>query len=245
MELGDGTQRACVEQMCRELINARTPEEIISAMNDVNRYQEAISGAETAEVDAGELSRLQQLIIRPGEEGGIITQTEFQFSKFCAEEKLKKKTSDRLICMIKRRDFVIEDIRAETIRELETLISDCSRSKISEYDLWTKADGKQEVKAYLRNLKVIVQDILADLGFKNLQYLWFEYEEVNGERRYGPANGAIWWQITVRQIGNGHVLVALIIFQDGSWVKMNLSCEPIYGEMDCLIFVSCKVFTTF
>jgi len=26
---------------------------------------------------------------------------------------------------------------------------------------------------------------------------------------------------------------------------MNLSCEPIYGEMDCLIFVSCKVFTTF
>ncbi len=72
-------------------------------------------------VDAGELSRLQQLIIRPGEEGGIITQTEFMFSMFCAEEKLKKKTYDRLISMIKRRDFVIEDIRAETIRELETL----------------------------------------------------------------------------------------------------------------------------
>ena len=72
-------------------------------------------------MDAGELSRLQQLIIRPGEGGGIITQTEFMFSMFCAEEKLKKKTSDRLITMIKRRDFVIEDICAETIRELETL----------------------------------------------------------------------------------------------------------------------------
>ena len=71
-------------------------------------------------MDAGELSRLQ-LIIRPGKEGGIITQTEFMFSKFCAEEKLKKKTSDRLISMIKRRNFVIEDICAETIRELETL----------------------------------------------------------------------------------------------------------------------------
>ena len=67
--------------MCRELINARTPEEIISAMNDVNGYQEAISGAETAEVDAGELSRLQQLIIRPGEEGGIIT-LNFSFQSF-------------------------------------------------------------------------------------------------------------------------------------------------------------------
>ncbi len=56
--------------------------------------------------------------------------------------------------MIKRRDFVTEDIRAETIRELETLISDCSRCKISQYDLWTKADGKQEVEAYLRSLKL-------------------------------------------------------------------------------------------
>jgi len=69
-------------------------------------------------VDAGELSRLQQLIIRPGEGGGIITQTEFMFPMFCAEEKLKKKTSDRLISMIKRRNFVIEDICAGTIREL-------------------------------------------------------------------------------------------------------------------------------
>jgi hypothetical protein len=103
-------------------------------------------------VDAEKLSRLQQLIILPGEEGGIITQTEFMFSKFCAEEKLKKKTSDSLISMIKRRDFVIEDIRAETIRELETLISDYSRCKISQYNIWTKAYGKQEVKAYLRKI---------------------------------------------------------------------------------------------
>jgi hypothetical protein len=66
-------------------------------MNNVNQDQEAISGAHPVEVDAGELSRLQQLIIRPGEEGGIITQTEFMFSKFCAEVKLKSKTSDRLI----------------------------------------------------------------------------------------------------------------------------------------------------
>jgi hypothetical protein len=72
-------------------------------------------------VDARELSRLQQLIIRPGEGGGIITQTEFMFPMFCAEEKLKKKTSDRLISMIKRRNFVIEDICAGTIREVETL----------------------------------------------------------------------------------------------------------------------------
>ena len=96
----------------------------------------------------------------------------------------------------------------------------------------------------MRSLKLIIQDILADLGFANLQYLWFEYREVNGERRHGQANGAIWWKITVRQIGKGHVLVSIIISKDGSWVKMNLSCELIHGELDCLIFVSFKLFPT-
>ncbi len=36
------------------------------------------------------------------------------------------------------------------------------------------------------------------------------------------------------QIGTGHVLRAIVVFQDGSWVKMNLSCEPLYG-----VFKSC------
>jgi hypothetical protein len=88
---------------------------------------------------------------------------------------------------------------------------------------------------YLRSLKQIIEGILAELGFRNLQYLWFEYREVNGERVFGPANGAIWWQITVRQIGSGHVLIAIVVFQDGSWVRMHLSCEPLYGELVFLI----------
>jgi hypothetical protein len=94
--------------------------------------------------------------------------TQFEILKFCAEEKLKKRTSDRLISMIKRRDFVIEDIHAETIREMEMLISECSRSKISGYGLWTKDDDKQEVEVYLRSMPVryLVQGILADLGLK-------------------------------------------------------------------------------
>ena len=119
-------------------------------------------------VDAGELSRLQQLIIWPGEEGGIITQTEFMFSKFCIEEKLKKKTSDCLISMIKRRDFVIEDSRAETIRELETLVSDCSRCKISQYDLWTKANGKQKVKADMRRRSLKLRQVERQRGLPDL-----------------------------------------------------------------------------
>ena len=83
------------------------------------------------------------------------------------------------------------------------MISDSSTSKISEFDLWKKIDGKQDVKGYLRSLRRIVEDLVADLGYLNLQHLHFEYKEIDGERVFGAANGGIWWQITVRQIGAG------------------------------------------
>jgi hypothetical protein len=31
------------------------------------------------------------------------------------------------------------------------------------------------------------------------------------------------------------VLIAIDIFQDGLWVNVNLTCESLYGELDCLI----------
>jgi hypothetical protein len=180
-------------------------------------------------------TRLDQLIIRPGESGGMLTQSEYQLALFCSEEKLKKRTSNRLTAMIKQRAFVIEDIRADTIREIEKMITDSSSSKILEYDLSRESDGVQEVKVYLRSLRHIIEDLLRHLGYRDLQYLHFEYREMHGERMFGPANGGLWWQITVRKIGEGHVLIALIVFQDGSWVKMNLFCEPLYGP--CIDFI--------
>ena len=142
-----------------------------------------------------------------------------------------EKVKSPLIGMIKQRAFVIKDTRAETIREIEEMISDSSSSKILEYDLWRESDGVQdsEVKVYLKLLRQIIADLLRHLGYRDLQYLHFEYRECNGERIFGPANGGLWWQITVRKIGQGHVLIALVVFQDGSWVKMNLSCGPLYG----------------
>jgi hypothetical protein len=58
---------------------------------------------------------------------------------------------------------------------------------------------------------------------------------MNGERLFGPVDGAIWWQNIWRQIESGHVLIAIVSFQDESWVKLNLSCEPLYGELNCFI----------
>ncbi len=165
------------------------------------------------------------------------TGTKFRFAKFCTEEKLKKPTSDRLLGMLKGRAFIIEDLRADSIREIEKLISDSCRGKITEYDLQTEMDGLQEVKLYVRNLRHIIEDLLLHLEYRDLQYLHFEQREINGERIFGPANGDIWWQITVGKIGQGHVLIALVEFQDGSWVKMNLTCKPLYGPCRAYCFL--------
>ena len=84
--------------------------------------------------------------------------------------------------MIKQRAFVIKDIRVETIREIEEMISDSSSSKILEYDLWRESDGVQdsEVKVYFRLLRQIIADFLLHLGYRDLQYLHFEYREMHG-----------------------------------------------------------------
>jgi hypothetical protein len=59
------------------------------AIHDANPIEESVSASQPVELDARELLRLQQLIIQPGENGGVLTRTEFERSKFCAEEKLK------------------------------------------------------------------------------------------------------------------------------------------------------------
>ncbi len=67
--------------------------------------------------------------------------------------------------MIKRCAFVIEDVHADTMQEIKKMISDSSTSKISEFDLWKKIDGKQDVKGYLRSLQRIIEDLVAYLGY--------------------------------------------------------------------------------
>ena len=100
-----------------------------------SEFQVVIEDAAPVDLDANpQLVRsaepppsLAQLIIRPGESGGLLTPSEFRFAKFCAEQKLKKRTSDCLLGMLKERAFVLEDLHADSIREIEKLISDSCR----------------------------------------------------------------------------------------------------------------------
>ena len=61
----------------------------------------------------------------------------------------------------------VPDIHADSIREIEKMITDSSSSKISEFDLWRKINGKQDVKVYLRSLWRILEELVAHLGYRN------------------------------------------------------------------------------
>ncbi len=78
---------------CVKKIRCHDTQENLSAINDLDpdRQDVAASGAQPVHMHVGIRSRLQQLIIRPGENGGVLTRSEFEISRFCAEEKLKKK----------------------------------------------------------------------------------------------------------------------------------------------------------
>ncbi len=87
-EQADSDPYKRAEKLIQDIVNARS----------ASQFQKVIEDAAPVDLDANPQlvrsaeppSSLAQLIIRPGESGGLLTPTEFRFSKFCAEQKLKK-----------------------------------------------------------------------------------------------------------------------------------------------------------
>ena len=130
------------DQLYQDIINARTFSEIQAAIDDAAPVD---YDANPQLIRAQVHPRQERLVIDPEGSGGLLTETEFELARFCTEEKLKKRASGRLIHMIKRRAFIVEDLHTESMREIERMISDSCASKISEFDLWKEIDGKQKV----------------------------------------------------------------------------------------------------
>ena len=86
------------DQIFRDIVEARTFSQFQAVIQDaasVNPYEN------TSFIRSLAPPTLQpQLIIQTGASGGILTQSEYQLAQFCTEQKLKKRTSDRLIRMI-------------------------------------------------------------------------------------------------------------------------------------------------
>ena len=115
-------------------------------------------------------------------------------------------TTKRIIAMLKRKDFVIGDIRTDRIQHIEKLISKADGGTPLEYDLWREGDGKQDPTLYLRRLVPIMECLISDKRFAGHQYLEFDLRERDGCRVFGPANGSLWWQINQERVSEDRVL---------------------------------------
>ncbi len=103
-----------------------------------------------------------RIIIRPGEDGGVITLSEFLIAELASEQKFPKKTTNRILTMMKRKEFVLCDIRTDRIQQIEKLISKADCGTPLEYALWREGDGKQDLTLNLRRLVPIMECLIAD-----------------------------------------------------------------------------------
>jgi hypothetical protein len=160
-------------------------------------------------------------------------------AELASDERFRKMTTNRIIAMLKRKDFAIGDIRTDRIQHIEKLISKADGGTPLEYDLWREGDGKQDLTLYLRRLVPIMECLISDKRFAGHQYLEFDLRERDGCRVFGPANGSLWWQINQERVGADRVLLGLVAFLDESYNKKSMSCEGVYGELHSSSFF-CK-----
>jgi hypothetical protein len=172
----------------------------------------------------------RRLVIREGEEGGVLSQTEFKIANFASEYKIKKRASNALIEMVSSRDFNPQDIHVSSIQQIEKLAMKANEGgTVTRHNFWREGDGDQDVSLIVRSLGVIIQDLVADTQFAGYQYLSYELVERDGVRFFSNANGCVWWQINAHLVGPDHVLLGLVAYTDESWMKKSRTCASVYG----------------
>jgi hypothetical protein len=133
--------------------------------------------AELASLPREAASLGNRIIMREGVDGGVVTGTEYMIAQLASEMKLTKRTTNKIIKLVKRDDFVPDEIRTDRIQQIESWIEKADGGTIFEYDVWKEGDGQQDLKLYIRNLRTILEDLIADEQNAGYKYLFFELVE--------------------------------------------------------------------
>ena len=208
----------------------------LSKINSAAQIQGILSSVQTTQQSSESfcalppLPRNNRIIMREGDDGGVVSKTEFMLADLASRYKLQKRCTNEFIKLVKRPQFDPADIRTDRIQDIESRIEKGDGGSILKCNLGTEDDGRQDLNLFLRSLTRIVEDLLADEGYAGHQYISFELLEHDGYRVIGPANSTVWWQINAELIGPDRVLVGIVAYIDGSWNRKHLSCESCYGE---------------
>jgi hypothetical protein len=152
---------------------------------------------------------------------------------------LSRDSGDAMLAMITDPRFRAEDVDSKTIAKLEALLEVGYGKDIWEHcRLHDPIDGEQDLKMYMLSIKGVVAELFGDPKFTNKMVLTFTptYNKA-GERTIGSAMGGVWAQVNAYATGTDKVLLAMAIFIDGIYSRVNMSLKPMYCKFP--VFPSC------
>jgi hypothetical protein len=144
-----------------------------------------------------------------------------------------KWTVDELVStikLIKSADFSVEDVNVDIHKRVAAAIA---QGKFTSHNMReSDLDGDQDLTFWLRSLEDVLREILGDERMDGHQDFRFEMSRTeNGERQFGPSNGAVSFQLAQVRCGPDCVPVSLVIYIDGSFIKHGIPVKPIYGSL--------------
>jgi len=238
-ELPDG--KALVEAfmagMAKEVDNDyRTLSQLLATLPDPSKSADPSKTVLRAEAMSFSEARTKGLVPEASEETlRAFSPSEMKLYKHATSHKWKADELISTIKLIKSVDFNVDDINIDLHKRVAAAIAQgyFTNHNMRESDV----DGDQDLTFWLRSLEEVLKEVLGDERMSGHQHFSFEMSETDeGLREFGASNGAVSFQIAQIRCGEECVLVSLVIYIDGSFIKHGIPVKPIYGNMLCVFY---------
>ncbi len=165
--------------------------------------------------------------------------------KLCKHATDRKWTADELIKtiqLIKSADFKVDDVNVDLHKQVSAAIE---QGKLNSHNMReSNLDGDQDLTFWLCALEDVLREILGDEQMDGHQEFRFKISRTEeGERRFGASIGAVPFQLAQVLCGPDCVQVSLVIYIDGSFIKLGIPVKPIYGQSYILCLYISRVYT--
>ena len=99
-------------------------------------------------------------------------------------------------------------------------------------DLHEQGDGNQDVRLIKRPVSKVLRELLSDSRLAGSQHFAFKkYKDATGARIIGGhANGCVTFQLAQIRVGEGVVLISIVLYVDGSFIKWGIPICPVYRK---------------
>jgi hypothetical protein len=93
-------------------------------------------------------------------------------------------------------------------------------------------DGPQILELFTRPGEKVLRELIGDLRLAGQQHIAFhEYQDSHGNRLFaGDANRSVSFQLAQIKIGIDKVLVSIVLYIDGIFLKEGIPIRPVYRE---------------